>query len=178
MSRPVKTFAASSGAAALGLLLLAGSGGTASAQITPNPGSFAVSGPVVFSQVGGATLNCVASMTIAVNPGGMTGVVTSFSLTPGNPLCAALAPSGLPWPVARIPPGTMGRFEISSIRIVGVGSRCDNGRIIVIWDNWGTGFVGTNGTMPGATPSTPYPNATCTIQGTVNQTSGAPVAVS
>lgn len=162
----------------LGLLLLTASGGTASAQITPNPTSFSVSGPVVFSQVGGATLNCTASLTIVVSPGGMTGFVSSASLSPGNPLCAALAPASLPWPVARIPPGTMGRFEISGVRIVGIGSQCDNGRIIVVWDNAGTGFVGTNGTMPGFTPSTPYPNATCTIQGTVTQIAGPPVAVS
>jgi len=160
------------------LPVLAMSFGAASAQITPNPGTFSVSGPVVFSQVGGATLNCTANMNIVVNPGGMTGFVTSFSLAPGNPLCAALAPAGLPWAVNRITPSTMGRFEISNVRIVGVGSRCDNGRLIVLWDNWGTGFVSTNGTMPGFTPSTPYPNATCTVQGTVNQTSGSPVAVS
>jgi hypothetical protein len=164
--------------AAVGLLAPVIWCGAASAQITPNPTTFTVSGPVDFSQVGGGTINCNLTMSIVVNPGGMTGVVTSASLTPGNPLCAALATTTLPWTVNRIPPGTMGRFEVSNIRIVGVASWCDNGRIIVIWDNWGTGYVETNGTMPGAAPPIPYPNATCTIEGTVYQTSGAPVAVS
>lgn len=153
--------------------------GAAVAQIAPNPTTFSVSGPVTFAQVSRPTLTCILNMTITVNPGGMTGAVVSATLSPGSPLCPAFAtPANLPWAVNRIPPGTMGRFDISNVRIDGVGSQCNNGRLIVAWDDAGTGYLGTyNGTMPGFTPSVAYPDATCSITGAVSQISGPPITV-
>lgn len=149
------------------------------AQIAPNPAIFSVSGHVTFVQVGGVALDCNLEMTIAVDPGGMTGVVTNAVVSPGDFLCAlVVVPANLPWPVTRITPAIMGRFEISNVQLDGIGSQCNNGRIIVTWDNAGSGDLATNGVMPGYTPSVPYPSATCTVDGMVSQDSGPPISVS
>ncbi|MET4683806.1 hypothetical protein [Brevundimonas faecalis] len=163
----------------LGVLIAASAQATASAQISPAPGMFSVSGPVVFSQVGNPTMTCTADMDITVFAGGMTGAVTNFSFSPGHLLCGAFVPVGLPWTVNRITPATMGRFEILNFAIVGLGSRCDKGRLIVSWDNYppATGYVTTDGSMPGHVPTISYPNAVCKIEGTITQVSGAPVEV-
>lgn len=68
--------------------------------------------------------------------------------------------------------------HVTFVQLDGIGSQCNNGRIIVTWDNAGSGDLATNGVMPGYTPSVPYPSATCTVDGMVSQDSGPPISVS
>lgn len=166
-------------AAPLAALAILAAPAASQAQISPAPNTFTISGPATFAMAGGPPFFCTATMTIAAFPGGMTGAVTAFNLN-GSPFCSAVVGTALPWPVQRIPPGSMPRFEINNIRLTGVLGFCDKGAIRVAWDSTtlpGIGYAETLGTMPGNFNGMPYPTGSCELDGVWTVTSGGPVVV-
>jgi hypothetical protein len=145
------------------------------AQIIPAPSTFTISGPLLFTSVGGPPITCNVSMTINSHPGGMTGSVSSAAVTPGNFVCPGLFPRGLPWPVART---STGSISISNIRLETIMSTYCTGTLHVSWGSnpLGTGSADT-GTMPGNFNGNPYPTGSCTLSGPMTVTSGGPVSV-
>lgn len=162
------------------VLALAGVGASsAQAQISPAPNTFTISGPAMFSTIGGPPISCTVTMGIAVSAGGMTGSVSSFNIA-GSPFCSAIVGTALPWSVQRVHPGSMPMFEIRNVRITGVFGFCDKGTIRVAWDNTtlpGIGYADTVGTMPGNFNGLTYPAGGCELDGTWTVTSGGPVSV-
>lgn len=165
-------------ASALALAVLGGPGASL-AQITPAPNTFTLAGPLSFTRPGAPPFTCNATMSVTFNAIGMTGSVTSFNLTAGSPFCAALAPVGLPWTAARITLGTLPRIAVSNIKLVAVLSYCDNGTINISWVNapHNTGYVVTQGVMPGNFSGLPYPNGHCTLEGELHLTSAGPLDI-
>lgn len=165
---------------ALSVAALLGAPSAPNAQISPAPHTFTLSGPLTFTQMGRPPVSCAITMTIAVDPGGLSGAVTNFTSAPGHLFCAGLASGNLPWPVVRLPPSPTPQLQISSVKIVGVFGFCDSGTLNVEWlgGSPGAASVTTQGVMPGNWNGNPYPAGYCALDGLMNVTAGGPVSVS
>ncbi|MNU45833.1 hypothetical protein D3C71_346830 [compost metagenome] len=145
------------------------------AQIIPAPSTFTLSGPLVLTSVGGPPFTCNVNMTVNAFPGGMTGSVTSATMSSGSPFCAAVWMQGLSWPVTRTATGSL---LISNVEITNIqGVRCI-GSLQVTWPSnpLGTGTA-NSGTMPGNWNGNPYPTGSCTLSGPMTVTSGGPISI-
>jgi hypothetical protein len=151
---------------------------TASAQVTPNPTTVTIQGVTTLSQ--STSLTCNFVMTADIFAGGLTGQVTSFTLSGATGCGAPVAPDSFNWPITYAGPGELVIDGVSSATLFG---RCSGGRVYVSWPSASPSgqisFTTGGKTIPGwfLVPSNSSP---CSVdgQGVVTaSTGGLPVSV-